>query len=543
MKQSVLSSLGLTHVVTESEQVLAAPVSQIPTPIEVTPEIIEEVAKVAHEANRGISEGTPLSWDDSTDEIRQSAIDGVQAIVNDPTMTPEKSHNNWMRWKESSGWVFGEVKDEEAKTHPCMVPYNELPEDERVKDQVFVDTVKSELMKYKAADVSENDIPSPINEQAVPSESEIDETTMALETLLAAADLLENTPDEGMNSTNAELVETMLATAVGPLQASYAVPSAESYKHGKVASLKSFAKEGIMERATAIVAKLMEMVKRIVAFVTVWVKAAFNELERAKAYLLYVRRQIQKYRNTNKTGPVLTTERMRGMTAPSNQSVKVGSDLASNAITMLGEMSTRFVTLSRFAGSMFKETADSVTGEFKGSHLINNIYTALDSLGGTLHQSGTKAFILSSSGLGWREGGLVAQGQSVPVDVTDIYFLSGQIAGYQAQTEITGLSFSDADRFLSQFGQIVSVIETHLRTISQYAASLSKVQTILESVQRAGSSEQHGAARNKAKLREIRMTLKMGRALAKAAMHVKSTTTDAMIGAVSLVNQSSKNWS
>lgn len=543
MKQSVLSSLGLTHVVTESEQVLAAPVSQIPTPIEVTPEIIEEVAKTAHEANRGISEGNPLSWDDSSEEIRQSAIDGVKSVINDPTITPEKSHNNWMRWRESNGWVFGEVKDEEAKTHPCMVPYNELPEDERVKDQVFVDTVKSELMKYKASDVTENDIPSPINEQAVPSESEIDETTMALETLLAAADLLENTPDEGMNSTNAELVETMLATAVGPLEASYAVPSAESYKHGKVASLKSFAKEGIMERATAIVAKLMEMVKRIVAFVTVWVKAAFNELERAKAYLLYVRRQIQKYRNTNKTGPVLTTERMRGMTAPSNQSVKVGSDLASNAITMLGEMSTRFVTLSRFAGSMFKETADSVTGEFKGSHLINNIYTALDSLEGTLHQSGTKAFILSSSGLGWREGGLVAQGQSVPVDVTDIYFLSGQIAGYQAQTEITGLSFSDADRFLSQFGQIVSVIETHLRTISQYAASLSKVQTILESVQRAGSSEQHGAARNKAKLREIRMTLKMGRALAKAAMHVKSTTTDAMIGAVSLVNQSSKNWS
>lgn len=543
MNQSVLSSLGLTHVVTESEQVLAAPVSQIPTPIEVTPEIIEEVAKAAHEANRGISEGNPLSWDDSSEEIRQSAIDGVKSVINDPTITPEKSHNNWMRWRESNGWVFGEVKDEEAKTHPCMVPYNELPEDERVKDQVFVDTVKSELMKHKAADIGENDIPSPINEQAVPSDSEIDETTMALETLLAAADLMENTPDSDMNSTNAELVETMLASAVGPLEASYAVPSAESYKHGKVGSLKSFAKEGIMERAKVIIAKLMEMVKRIVAFVTVWVKAAFNELERAKTYLIYVRRQIQKYRNTNKTGPVLTTERMRGMSAPSNQSVKVGSDLASDTITMLGEMSTRFVTLSRFAGSMFKETADSATGEFKGSHLINNIYTALSSLEGTLHQSDTKAFILSSSGLGWREGGLVVQGQTAPADVTDIYFLSGQIAGYQAQTEITGLSFSDADRFLSQFGQIVSVVETHLRTISQYAASLSKVQTILESVQRAGSSEQHGAARNKAKMREIRMTLKMGRALAKAAMHVKSTTTDAMIGAVSLVNQSSKNWS
>lgn len=543
MNQSVLSSLGLTHVVTESEQVLAAPVSQIPTPIEVTPEIIEEVAKAAHEANRGISEGNPLSWDDSSEEIRQSAIDGVKSVINDPTITPEKSHNNWMRWRESNGWVFGEVKDEEAKTHPCMVPYNELPEDERVKDQVFVDTVKSELMKHKAADIGENDIPSPINEQVVPSDSEIDETTMALETLLAAADLMENTPDNDMNSTNAELVETMLASAVGPLEASYAVPSAESYKHGKVGSLKSFAKEGIMERAKVIIAKLMEMVKRIVAFVTVWVKAAFNELERAKTYLIYVRRQIQKYRNTNKTGPVLTTERMRGMSAPSNQSVKVGSDLASDTITMLGEMSTRFVTLSRFAGSMFKETADSVTGEFKGSHLINNIYTALNSLEGTLHQSDTKAFILSSSGLGWREGGLVVQGQSAPADVTDIYFLSSQIAGYQAQTEITGLSFSDADRFLSQFGQIVSVVETHLRTISQYAASLSKVQTILESVQRAGSSEQHGAARHKAKMREIRMTLKMGRALAKAAMHVKSTTTDAMIGAVSLVNQSSKNWS
>ena len=36
------------------------------------------------------------------------------------------------------GWVYGEVRDPEKKTHPDMIPYHDLGQLERNKDDVFV---------------------------------------------------------------------------------------------------------------------------------------------------------------------------------------------------------------------------------------------------------------------------------------------------------------------------------------------------------------------------------------------------------------------
>jgi hypothetical protein len=38
--------------------------------------------------------------------------------------------------------VYGEVKDAVAKTHPCMVPYDDLPEFQRKKDALFLAIVR-----------------------------------------------------------------------------------------------------------------------------------------------------------------------------------------------------------------------------------------------------------------------------------------------------------------------------------------------------------------------------------------------------------------
>lgn len=53
---------------------------------------------------------------------------------------PEKSHQNWMEHKAADGWVYGPIKDPEKKTHHCMVPYGDLPEDQRKKDLVVIET-------------------------------------------------------------------------------------------------------------------------------------------------------------------------------------------------------------------------------------------------------------------------------------------------------------------------------------------------------------------------------------------------------------------
>jgi hypothetical protein len=58
---------------------------------------------------------------------------------------PEQSHACWLKEKEASGWVYGPVKNVEKKTHPCMVPYEDLPPSQKSKDLIFVSTVRAVL--------------------------------------------------------------------------------------------------------------------------------------------------------------------------------------------------------------------------------------------------------------------------------------------------------------------------------------------------------------------------------------------------------------
>lgn len=48
----------------------------------------------------------------------------------------ENCHDLWAVGRIKEGWVYGEIKDSEKKTTPCLVPYNELPESEKEYDRV-----------------------------------------------------------------------------------------------------------------------------------------------------------------------------------------------------------------------------------------------------------------------------------------------------------------------------------------------------------------------------------------------------------------------
>lgn len=74
-------------------------------------------------------------------ETRKSAEVGVLGVINGNT--PEQSHDEWTRFKVSHGWTLGPVKDEATKQHPLLVPYDELPASQRVKDSLFVNIVRA----------------------------------------------------------------------------------------------------------------------------------------------------------------------------------------------------------------------------------------------------------------------------------------------------------------------------------------------------------------------------------------------------------------
>lgn len=44
-------------------------------------------------------------------------------------------HEVWAQNRISQGWKYGSRRDDALKTHPCLVPYEELPEQEKQYDR------------------------------------------------------------------------------------------------------------------------------------------------------------------------------------------------------------------------------------------------------------------------------------------------------------------------------------------------------------------------------------------------------------------------
>lgn len=112
---------------------------------------IEQVAQVCHEVNRAfciaMDDFSQMGWDNAPEWQRESAIKGVEFHITNPLAGPAASHESWMEQKLFDGWKYGEVKDSEAKTHPCIVDFEELPKEQQAKDYLFRQVVHS-LNKY-----------------------------------------------------------------------------------------------------------------------------------------------------------------------------------------------------------------------------------------------------------------------------------------------------------------------------------------------------------------------------------------------------------
>jgi hypothetical protein len=73
-----------------------------------------------------------------SDSQLESQIDGTNVWLENPDMTLEENHENWMKYKEQAGWKYGNDKCFVCKTHPDMVPYEQLPEIEQRKDDMDI---------------------------------------------------------------------------------------------------------------------------------------------------------------------------------------------------------------------------------------------------------------------------------------------------------------------------------------------------------------------------------------------------------------------
>ncbi len=108
---------------------------------------IERIAKECHQLNKvyceTIGDFNQPEWEEAPLWMKESVINGVKLHLEAPNTTPEDSHINWMKEKIDNGWKYGKEKDPEKKEHPNLVPYYELPLEQKVKDHLFKHMVET----------------------------------------------------------------------------------------------------------------------------------------------------------------------------------------------------------------------------------------------------------------------------------------------------------------------------------------------------------------------------------------------------------------
>jgi len=82
----------------------------------------------------------PETWNNRDQLFKIQFIKTIERLCdnNAPPTTPEAEHDSWMKAYEDMGWKYGPIRDTTLKTHPDMVPFDQLPKAEQIKDEIFL---------------------------------------------------------------------------------------------------------------------------------------------------------------------------------------------------------------------------------------------------------------------------------------------------------------------------------------------------------------------------------------------------------------------
>lgn len=66
---------------------------------------------------------------DTSDVVLPKSLDGLIEEI------AKNVHETWAQERIYQGWRYGEIRDDKEKCHPCLVPYEDLPEEEKTFDR------------------------------------------------------------------------------------------------------------------------------------------------------------------------------------------------------------------------------------------------------------------------------------------------------------------------------------------------------------------------------------------------------------------------
>jgi len=108
-------------------------------------DILELILTVVHNANAVLKKINGEKHEELAD-MEPNRRAGMKAAIKNALTTdttPEQSHINWLAAQEALGYKYGTEIDRVNLLHPCMVPYEQLPAEQKLKDDMFVAIIKS----------------------------------------------------------------------------------------------------------------------------------------------------------------------------------------------------------------------------------------------------------------------------------------------------------------------------------------------------------------------------------------------------------------
>lgn len=81
-------------------------------------------------------------WLAVDNEKRAQVVAGVKFHAENPNATAADSHEHWRKYMEARGYQYGDEKNVKEKTHPAMIPFNQLPPDLQLRHKLFTGMCK-----------------------------------------------------------------------------------------------------------------------------------------------------------------------------------------------------------------------------------------------------------------------------------------------------------------------------------------------------------------------------------------------------------------
>lgn len=67
--------------------------------------------------------------------VNTSDVELSQELMQLVEQMAKNVHEVWAETRISQGWTYGDQRDDDRKTHPCLIPYEELPDSEKEYDR------------------------------------------------------------------------------------------------------------------------------------------------------------------------------------------------------------------------------------------------------------------------------------------------------------------------------------------------------------------------------------------------------------------------